>query len=120
MKPTMNITRIYTGTDGVTHFEDREVSLESSGEIGRLSSPESATGIIFRETPGDYDYSWHPAPRRQYVFMLDGEVDIEVGDGARRRFRTGDILLLEDTNGRGHKSRAVDGKSRKSIFVTLD
>lgn len=116
----MKITRIYTGTDGVTHFEDRKIPLEDRGEIGRLSLPQSATGIIFRETSADYDYDWHPAPCRQYVLMLDGEVDIEVGDGAMRRFRTGDVLLVEDTDGRGHKSRAVDGKPRKSIFVTLD
>jgi hypothetical protein len=52
--------------------------------------------------------------------MLDGEVDIEVGDGAKRRFGTGDVLLVEDTDGRGHKSRAVDEKPRKSVFVTLE
>jgi hypothetical protein len=115
----MKVTRIYTGTDGVTHFEDVEIPLSDKGDIGRLSELEPATGIVFRETPGNYDYDWHPAPCRQYILMLDGEVDIEVGDGAKRRFGTGDVLLVEDTDGRGHKSRAVDGKPRKSVFVTL-
>jgi hypothetical protein len=116
----MKITRIYTGTDGVTHFEDIEIPLSDQGDIGKLSEIESATGIIFRQTPGNYDYDWHPAPSRQYVLLLDGEVDIEVGDGAKRRFGTGDVLLVEDTDGRGHKSRAVDGKPCKSVFVTLE
>jgi hypothetical protein len=52
--------------------------------------------------------------------MLDGAVEIEVGDGAVRRFGTGEVLLVEDTDGRAHKARAVDGKPRKSVFVTLE
>ena len=116
----MKVTRIYTGDDDLTHFEDIDIPLEDGGDIGRLSERLPATGIIFRETAGDYDYDWHPAPRRQYILMLDGAVDIEVGDGEERRFGTGDILRVEDTSGRGHRSRAVEGKPRRSVFVTLD
>ena len=79
-----------------------------------------ATGVIFRETSGTYDLDWHNAPRRQYVVMLDGEVEIEIGDGTKRILGTGEILLAEDTTGQGHISRAVEGKPRKSLFITLD
>jgi len=116
----MKITRLYTGEDGESHFEDLEIPLEDAGEIGRLSETEPATGIIFRETGPEYDYDWHNAPRRQYIIMLDGKVDVEIGDGTVRRFGPGDILLAEDTTGRGHISRAVDGQPRKSVFVTVD
>ncbi|MFH5831022.1 hypothetical protein ACG2F4_07535 [Halalkalibaculum sp. DA3122] len=116
----MQITRLYSGEDGESHFEDIEISLEDAGDIGRLSEREDATGIVFRETGPDYDYDWHNAPRRQYIIMLDGAVDVEISDGTVRRFGTGDVLLAEDTTGRGHKSRAVDNKPRKSVFVTLD
>jgi hypothetical protein len=30
------------------------------------------------------------------------------------------VFLVEDTTGKGHISRAVEGKVRHSIFVTLD
>ena len=116
----MKATRLYTGKDGESHFEEVEIQLKDAGEIGRLSKLEEATGIIFRETSGQYDYDWHNAPRRQFIIMLDGAVDVEIGDGTVRRFSTGDVLLAEDTTGRGHKSRAVDNQPRKSIFVTLD
>lgn len=116
----MQITRLYTGEDGESHFEDIEIPLEDAGDIGRLSELEEATGIIFRETGPGYDYDWHNAPRRQYIIMLDGAVDVEISDGTVRRFSTGDVLLAEDTTGRGHISRAVDDQPRKSIFVTLD
>ena len=52
--------------------------------------------------------------------MLEGEVEIEIGDGSKRIFGTSDILLAEDTTGQGHISRAVGGKPRKSLFITLD
>ncbi len=116
----MKITRLYTGDDGEAHFEDMEVPLKDAGEIGNLSEMEPATGIIFRETGPDYDYNWHNAPRRQYIIMLEGEVDIEIGDGTIRRFGPGDILLAEDTTGRGHISRAVDNQPRKSVFIPLE
>jgi len=54
------------------------------------------------------------------VVNLEGEVEIEVGDGTKRILRSGDILLAEDTTGQGHISRAVAGKPRKSLFITLD
>lgn len=116
----MKITRIFSTEDGSSHFEEIDIPLTDAGEIGALSAPYAATGILFRETAGDYDYTWHNAPCRQFVLMLDGAVDIEVSDGSRRIFSTGDILLVEDTTGRGHISRAVDGQPRKSVFVTLE
>jgi len=116
----MKITRLYTGTDNESHFEDIEIELESAGEIGQLSEKVNATGIIFRRTEPDYDYDWHNAPERQYIIMLDGAVDVEIGDGTVRRFSTGDILLVEDVDGRGHKSRAVNSEPRTSVFVTID
>ena len=116
----MRVVRIFTGDDGESHFEDIDVPLEDLGPIGRLSSLQPATGIVFREVGGDYDYDFHNAPRRQYVVNLDAAVDIEVGDGTRRRIGPGEILLAEDTTGRGHRSIAVAGKPRRCLFVTLD
>lgn len=116
----MQITRLYTGIDNNSYFEDIEIELEDAGDIGQLSEKVNATGIIFRRTGPDYDYDWHNAPQRQYIIMLDGAVDIEITDGTVRRFSTGDILLVEDTTGHGHKSKAVNNQSRTSVFVTLD
>ena len=117
----MKITRVYTGDDGESHFEDVELPLvERGGGIGRISSIQGATGILFRETDGDYDLDFHTAPRRQYVINLDASVELEVGDGSKRVLGPGEVLLAEDLTGRGHISRAVDARPRRSIFVTLD
>ena len=116
----MKITRIYAGSDGESHFEDIHVPLHDAGDIGSLSRVFPATGVIFRETDGLYDYHWHNAPCRQLVLMLEGGVEIEASDGEKRIFDSGDILLAEDTSGRGHISKAVNQQARKSVFITLD
>ena len=117
---TMTVVRLYTGPDNQSHFEDLQIPLKDAGKVGFLSERAKATGVIFRETGGDYDYDFHTAPRRQLVVNLEGEVEIEVGDGTRRIIGAGQILLAEDTTGQGHVSRAVAGKPRKSLFITLD
>lgn len=116
----MKVTRIYSDSKGESRFEDVEIPLKNAGEIGRLSERFPASGIIFRENDADYDYDWHTAPARQYIIMLDGEIEIEVSSGDKRRFRGGDILLVEDVSGRGHKTRVTNNQPRRSIFVTLE
>lgn len=116
----MKVTRLFEDGNGQSHFEDVDIPLSDTEDIGRLSSVLQATGVIFRKTEGDYDFDWHPAPSRRLIVMLDGSVEITAGDGETRIFNTGDIVLAEDTQGRGHRSRAVDGKPRKSLFILLD
>lgn len=116
----MKIVRIYTGADGESHFEDVEPALTDRGAMGRISSLVPAKGVLFREVEGDYDLDFHNAPRRQYVVNLTGSVDIITGDGSTRRLGPGDVLLAEDTTGRGHRSRNVGGEPRTCLFIPLD
>jgi hypothetical protein len=116
----MRVTRVYSGTDGESHFDELEIPLRDLGEIGAMSELVPGAGVIFRTTDADYDLGWHPAPRRQFVVMLSGGgVELEVGSGETRRLHAGDVLLAEDTTGRGHKSRAIDGEPRVSLFLPL-
>lgn len=116
----MRVTRLYTGADGQSHFEDLDIALDDQGAIGWLSARHPASSIIFRHTDGDYDYDWHNAPQRQYIVILEGGLDVEIGDGSHRQFGPGDIVLAEDVDGQGHISRAIDGQPRRSLFITID
>ena len=115
----MKITRLYSDKNGESHFEDIDIPLKDGGDIGSLSEIFPVTGLMLRENPGDYKYDWHPAPRKQYIVMLEGLLEVEVSDGETRIFPPGDILLVEDLDGKGHKSRVPDGKPRKSLFITI-
>ena len=113
------ITRVYSDINGDTHFEDIEIPLTQAGNVGQLSDVLPATGIIFREVEPSYDWNFHPAPQKQYIILLDGEIEIETSLGEKRIFTAGGVLLVEDTTGKGHKTRNLRPEKRKSIFVTL-
>ncbi|MAT58645.1 MAG: hypothetical protein CMF23_11805 [Ignavibacteriae bacterium] len=115
----MIITRLYNDEKGESHFTDIEVEIFDSGNIGKLSEKFPVNEIIFRETSGDYYYDFHNAPQRQFIILLEGEIQIETSLGEVRNFKAGEVLLVEDTEGKGHKTKSVDGKLRRSIFVTL-
>lgn len=115
----MKVVRIYTGDDGESHFEDVEIELQAGQLAGAYSEPVPVSAVIFRQTEGDYKLDYHNAPRRQYVVNLRGSVEIETGLGEKRLLGPGDILLAEDTTGRGHISRAVNNEPRESLFIPL-
>ena len=115
----MIITRLYNDEKGESHFTDIEVEIFDSGNIGKLSEKFPVNEIIFREPSGDYKYDFHNAPQRQFIILLEGEIQIETSLGEVRNFKAGEVLLVEDTEGKGHKTKSVDGNLRRSIFVTL-
>lgn len=115
----MRVTRIYADAQGESHFDDQDYPLHHAGLIGYLSDPIPAQSVIFRENDPGYDYSWHTAPQRQLIVLLDGRIELEVSDGTRRTFHGGEILLMEDTTGKGHKTRNLELTQRRSLFILL-
>jgi len=116
----MRIHNLYTDANGESHFRDIEIEWVEARNFSKLSARLPATGVIFRETSGDYDLSWHPAPRRQYIINLDGGVKITASDGEAREIKAGEVILVEDTTGKGHLSQSIGGQMRRSIFVPIE
>ncbi len=100
-------------------FEDLDISLIDSGEIGKLSERLPVSSLIFREVDATYDYDFHNAPQKQYLILIDGGIEIETSLGDKRQFQPGQVLLLEDTEGKGHRARNLEAKPRRSVFITL-
>ena len=51
--------------------------------------------------------------------QIAGELEVEAGDGERRRFGPGSVVLLEDVSGKGHFTRVVGHGSAGGVFVQL-
>jgi hypothetical protein len=113
------ITKVYSDSNGDSRFEDMVIPLVEAGSIGRLSAAIPVQEIIFREVAPAYDWDFHNPPQKQYIILMDGEIEIETSLGEKRIFKGGNILLVEDTTGRGHKTRNLQPFKRKSIFITL-
>ena len=103
------IARLYTGDDGQSHFEELDM------DVGPYPWRElrTATGIMFRfDEPGKF-LEWHPAPRRQFVITLSGQVEIGLGDGTLRFFGAGE-LCSQRTRRAGDTRRAPSETCRES------
>jgi hypothetical protein len=106
---TLKVTRFYTGDDDRSHFEDLEISWDDPTR-GLRTSPISVNGLMFRASEGDAHFlELHPAPRRQLILCMAGVVEIELGDGEKRRFGPGDVYFADDLTGEGHRHREISG-----------
>ena len=114
----MKITRIYADATGESRFEDLDLPTVEA-PAGLQSQVMSVGKLFVRESPGGGDQGWHCAPRKVLVVPLSGEVEVEVSSGESRRFGPGDILLAEDVDGKGHRTRTITADPRKTLFITL-
>ena len=124
----MKYTRIYTGTDGESYFEDIELTMKGYAPDYNPSLKDSlkrseifkTTSVFFNEYDPGIDFGFHTAPRRQFVICLEGKVEFTTSQGIKRRFGAGDILLAEDTTGKGHKWKIVGRKKAKGVHIPLE
>jgi len=96
----MALFRLYTGADGKSRVEP--IALDKTPDWGKGLA---TTQISFREDPVGRFLDWHPAPRRQFVIILSGQLEIGLGDGSKHLFGPGDARLVEDTTGQGHTTK---------------
>jgi hypothetical protein len=116
----IKIINIWADEAGESHIRDIEFDLREIPQGGALSEPIATTHLWFRTTPQHQDMDFHKAPRRQLVITLSGGiVELTASDGESRLIAPGQIVLVEDTFGKGHKSKAFDGLPRYSIFIGL-
>jgi quercetin dioxygenase-like cupin family protein len=111
-------TRLYSGSDGLTHAEAINLSL-ATGKDGTQPELLKANNIRFATRgPGTSD-DWHTAPGRQYLVTLQGTVEIEIGDGKKVTAGPGSILLIEDTTGKGHRATVVSKDEWHVLFIPI-
>ena len=120
----MSHYRLYTGDDGETHIEAHEPALATYA-LSRVDPPHEqaesepmARLVFFHFLPGTAG-EWHTAPRRQYLFLQAGELEVTPSGGEAHTLRPGDSVLIEDTTGKGHLTRASPSEGARGAFVHL-
>jgi hypothetical protein len=53
------------------------------------------------------------------VITLEGQVEVGLGDGTKRVFGVGDVLLADDLTGRGHTTTVYGDKVRISVAIPV-
>ncbi len=121
----MKYVRLYADSEGISHFEDVDVATRSMNFAppappAHASEPVSAAQMLFIRLPLGWSGDWHPAPKRQFGILIEGELEVTAGDGEVRTFKAGDVRLLEDTFGKGHQTKVVGDRDVLSAIVQLD
>ena len=116
---------IFADADGETHFKDEVIELSVKNYAPpaiplAVSAPVKAKAVAFLATPPGWFGDWHPAPTKQFIFVLAGETEVEVSDGEVRRFKAGSIVLAADITGKGHITRAVGADNLVLAAVPID
>jgi len=115
--PGFSYTRLFADEHGESHFEDVVVPGHLDGAVV-VAEPIPLRSMIMRAVIGTGpDAVPHNAPRRQFIVHLEGAVEVEASDGERRRFGPGDVVLVEDLEGRGHVTRWVGEGPRRTLFL---
>jgi hypothetical protein len=120
----MKCLRIYSTTDGETHFDEVEIptsprQVHPNAATFEVSASYAATRIRFTRIPsaaGEVD--WHTVPERVLTVRLNGSAEYQTSDGDRRHVPAGGFVLFEDTHGKGHKSRHSP-EAQTVIWISL-
>src|ERR1700729_983389 len=95
--------RLWTGTDGDSHFEDGVIVLRDGDRGDFLSNAVGVASLSFQETRSGGAFEWHKDPVPRFVITLSGVLEFETKSGATFTIAPGDVLLAQDNTGTGHK-----------------
>lgn len=114
---------LYTGSDDKTHFKDNYIPwhpISSSAKESVYVTPfKKATDIGFLHLPIGQKSGWHPAPKKQFVMVLTGIMEVETGDGEKLTFAPGSVLLVTDVTGKGHRTNVIGDQEVLVAWVPI-
>ena len=116
----LTATRLYTGTDGLSHIEQVDVKFSpvagAPATVEQSEPVKTSKSYIVRLAPGFFE-DWHNADARRCVAVISGRAEIEVAGGQKFSAEPGQICIAEDLTGKGHTFRVVGTDDFVALFV---
>jgi hypothetical protein len=119
-------TILFTDADGRARWRDELIELTEGKPQARLSPLLPSGGYQLRESPVGFRSDFHCTGDPQWVFILQGQMEIFLQDGSSRVFSPGqhffsaDVLPAGasfDPQVHGHWSRQVGAEPLVTLFV---
>jgi len=119
-------TVLFTNADGRAGFRDEAIPLDQGTPQALLSALVPSQGLQLRRSPVGFRSPFHVSSHTQWVFILQGQMEIGLQDGSSKVFGPGEHfysadLLPEgavfDPKVHGHWSRQVGPDELVTVFV---
>lgn len=117
---------LFTDTDGRARFREDRVELSEGTPAARLSPLMPSGGYQLRQSPVGFRSEFHCTGDAQWLFVLQGCMEIGLQDGSWRAFGPGEHFYSADTLPEGatfdpavhgHRSRQVGDEQLVTLFV---
>ena len=117
---------LFTDTDGRAKIREEPLALSEGTPAAQLSPLQPTAGLQFRESPVGFRSQFHCTTTPQWLFVLQGHMEIGLQDGTSRVFKAGQAFYSNDTlpagavfdaSVHGHWSRQVGDEVLVTAFV---
>ena len=117
---------LFTDTDGRARFREETLSLSGGTPAARLSPLMASGGLQLRESPVGFRSEFHCTGAPQWLFVLQGQMEIGLQDGSVRVFGPGQHFYSADTlpegasfdpTLHGHRSQQLGDEPLVTLFV---
>lgn len=114
-------TRIVATADGESHFEDGSFPFTSmelpGGHLAGLHNMQTGGQATYMMFPTGVFEEFHPTPNAQTLIVVQGEVEVGVSNGEVRHFGPGDVVVMDDNQGKGHTTRTVGAVPHIALMI---
>lgn len=123
---TFQKTTLFTDTDGRARFREEALPLTEGTPAARLSALMPSGGMQLRQSPVGFRSEFHCTGAPQWLFVLQGQMEIGLQDGSTRVFGPGQHFYSADTlppgatfdpGVHGHRSRQLGDEPLVTLFV---
>ena len=117
---------LYTDRDGRARFREEAVPFPEGTPQAMLSTVFPSSGYQLRHSPVGFRSQFHCTPKPQWVFILQGGMEIGLQDGSARIFGPGEHFFSADTlpegatfdpTQHGHWSRQVGSQPLVTLLL---
>ncbi len=124
--PSFTQVILETGPDGRARWREQAITLSEGKPMARLSPLMPSGGCQLRQSPVGFRSEFHCTETPQWVFVLQGAMEIGLQDGSSRMFRPGEHFFSDDrlpagatfdATVHGHWSRQRSDEPLVTLFV---
>ncbi|MEP6962847.1 MAG: hypothetical protein ABI995_12265 [Acidobacteriota bacterium] len=101
--------RVWSDASGDTHLE--EINISTKGRVAIPGIVMNFSGVVSAPGGTRAGEQLHNTGVRQFAITVFGQIDVEASDGTKAHLRTGDMSIIEDVTGKGHRTFETGSQS---------